>query len=90
MPYILFEWILLTQTLQKYAIIIVEASTAGLLEHQHNVVAVGEFKLSIQSNVFAVIEGNMVILFASVLFIINLHEIQDSIITFNPIFQQHF
>jgi hypothetical protein len=36
-----------------YAIIIVEAITVGLLEHQNNVAAVGESKLSIQSNVVA-------------------------------------
>jgi hypothetical protein len=36
-----------------YAIIIVEAITVGLLEHQTNVVAVGEYKMSIQSSVVA-------------------------------------
>jgi hypothetical protein len=60
-----------------YAIIIVEAITVGHLEHQNNVAAVGEYKLSIQSNVFAVMEVNIVILFASVLSIINLDEIHD-------------
>jgi hypothetical protein len=46
-----------------YAIIIVEAITAGLLEHQNNVAAVGESKLSIQSCCW---EVNIVIMFASV------------------------
>jgi hypothetical protein len=48
---------------------IVEAITAGLLEHQNNVPAVGESKLSIQGNVVGV---NLVNLFASVLSIIYL------------------
>jgi hypothetical protein len=47
------------------------------LEHQNNVAAVVEYKLSIQSNVVAVMEVNIVILFASVLSIVNLYEIQD-------------
>ena len=55
-----------------YAIIIVEAITAGLLEHQNNVAAVGESKLSIQSNVVAVRKS--LSLFCLLQF---LYEIQD-------------
>jgi prolipoprotein diacylglyceryltransferase len=73
-----------------YAILIVVAITAGLLEHQNNVAAVAEAKLSIQSNIVCW-EVIIVILFASVLSIINLYEIQEkrSIIIFNPKLQQH-
>jgi hypothetical protein len=59
-----------------YAILIAVAITAGLLEHQNNVVAVAESKLSIQSKIVCW-EVNIVILFASVLSIINLYEIQE-------------
>jgi hypothetical protein len=59
-----------------YAILIVVAITAGLLEHQNNVAAVAEYKLSIQSKIVCW-EVNFVTLFAAVLCIINLYQIQE-------------
>jgi hypothetical protein len=47
------------------------------LEHQDNVAAVGESKLSIHGNVVAGGEVNIVILFASALSSIILYGIQD-------------
>jgi hypothetical protein len=44
-----------------WTIIIAEAITAGLLEHQHNIAIVGESKLSIQSIV--VVFGKSILLF---------------------------